>query len=73
MVEFSEVCLRISSGKLPIDGSIGLVASLLPRGDSSIQLFAALELVVHALATENAQFDLSHIQPATMLRCVMEL
>jgi hypothetical protein len=69
----SQLSIRILSSEIPLDGSVFLVAGLLPRINFGLQKFSIGNASIQALAAENSDFALSHVQPARVLRCVVKL
>src|SRR5665647_78958 len=69
----TELLIRILSGELPLDGPLQGVSSLLPGIDLVAQELSAVDAPVQASATEDADLDLRHVQPAGMLGRVVEL
>ena len=68
-----ELAIRILSSELPLDGLLGSVASELPLLDFAPQSVAVGPATIQALAAEDADFDLRHVQPARVLGCVVKL
>src|SRR5665811_541879 len=68
-----QLSIRILSSEVPLDGSSFLVAGLLPRIDFGFQKFSIGNAPIQALAAENSNLDLSHVQPARVLWCVVKL
>src|SRR4051812_34768795 len=58
---------------LPLDLRSGRVAPLLPAGDLARQGVLMGDAARQALARQDAQLDLSHVEPGAGLRCVMDL
>ena len=63
----------ILSSEIPLDGSLFLVAGLLPGINFGLQKFSIGNAPIQALAAENADLDLSHVQPTRVLRGVVKL
>jgi hypothetical protein len=55
------------SGEHPVDASAAVVALGLPCGDFGDELFTAIDAPVEALAAQDADLDLDHVQPACVL------
>ena len=55
---------------MPVGAGAGRVASGLPGADGRIHLVSTGEALAQALAGEDAQFDLRHVEPAAVLRCM---
>jgi hypothetical protein len=60
----SEFSISVLSSELALDGSLKCVAIVLPRSDFAAQGLLAGNAPVQALATEDADLDLCHVQPA---------
>ena len=69
----SQFSIRILTSKVPLDGSLLGIAGLLPGIDFGLQKFSAGDASVQTLPTEDANLDLSHIQPTCVLGRVVEL
>jgi hypothetical protein len=63
---------RAFCGEHPLDACTTLVALLFPRLDFTDEAFTLADLAVQALAPQHANFEFHHIQPARMLRGIME-
>ena len=57
----------------PVDASAGGVALLFPGGGLGDETGVAFDAAVEALAGEDADLDLDHVEPAGMLGDVVEL
>ncbi|WP_409374758.1 hypothetical protein, partial [Verminephrobacter aporrectodeae] len=55
--------IRILPRELPLNGSPLSVSSLLPRIDFVSQKFSTAHPSVQALTTQDADFNLGHVQP----------
>ena len=69
----SELLVRILASELPLDGALLGVSILLPSIDLASQRLRTGNAPIQALAGENADLDLRHVQPARMLGRVVEL
>jgi hypothetical protein len=65
--------IRIPTCERPVDPVAGGVTPLLPRGHLGGQGGGFGGTAGQALALQNADFDLGHVQPAGMCGCVVEL
>ena len=61
----SQLLIRILSSEVPLDGSIFLVAGLLPRINFGLQKFSIGNASIQTLAAENSDLYLSHVQPSS--------
>lgn len=68
-----QLSIRVLSSEVPLDGPLFGISRLLPGINFGLQKFSIGNASIQALAGEDANFDLGHIQPARMLGCVMEL
>ena len=68
-----QLSIRVLPSEVPLDGPLFGISRLLPGINFGLQKFATGNASIQALAGEDANFDLGHIQPARMLGCVMEL
>src|SRR3546814_11481559 len=66
----SDVC---SSDLHPLDASAGSVALSLPGSDLAFELRAIVDAKVQALASQDTDLDLGHVEPAGVLRREVEL
>ena len=57
--------------KLRVDAGFGAVALLLPSGDFGGEARIAFDATVQALAGEDADLDLDHVEPVGVLRNVV--
>src|SRR6185503_954167 len=64
---------RIDGSESPIYGCLGFIALILNRFDLSLESCFISDPPLQTLPTEDAQFDLRHIQPASVLWCVVKL
>jgi hypothetical protein len=64
---------RILGCKPPLDLGAGGVACLFQFLDLALERLFVADAPVEALAREDAQFDLDHVQPTAVLRRVVEL
>ena len=67
-----KLAIGILSCELPLDGSAQRVSVCLPSIDFASQKLLAWQAAVQALAREDADFDLGHVQPACMLGRVVK-
>ena len=72
-VEVFEANTSVLSGESPVDGTTKPIAAFFPRGDLGDERPGVGDATVEALAPQAAQFDLGHVQPATVLRRVVQL
>ena len=70
MLEFSASVL---GGEPPVYDCGSLVALMLKRRDLCLQYHFVADPAVEALSTEDAQFNLSHVQPTAMFGSVVKL
>ena len=63
----------IGSRKSPLDLGLPIVPVVFPCGDMASQCFKIGNPPIQALSIQRAQFDLRHVEPTTMLGCVMDL
>ena len=68
-----QLSIRVLPSEVPLDGPLFGISRLLPGINFGLQKFSTGNASIQALAGEDANFDLGHIQPARMLGCVMEL
>ena len=68
----SQLLICVLSSERPLDSSLLRVSRLLPGIDLAAQELPAVDAPVQALATEDADLDLRHVQPACMLGRVVE-
>ena len=68
-----QLAICILSSEIPLDGSILGVACLLPCSHFGFQKFSITNAPIQTLPTENANLDLSHVQPTRVLWGVVEL
>jgi hypothetical protein len=68
----SQLLICVLSSECPLDGSLQRVSRLLPGIDLAAQEFSAVDAPVQALATEDADLDLRHVQPTGVLGRVVE-
>jgi hypothetical protein len=68
-----QLSIRVLSSELPLDGSSLGVSVTLPRFDLGLQALPGWNTTVQALAAEDADLDLRHVQPTRMLGRVVEL
>ena len=64
------ICVLSSEG--PLDGSPQCVSRLLPGIDLAAQELPAVDAPVQALAAEDSNLDLRHVQPTCVLGRVVE-
>lgn len=69
----SELAVGILPCELPVNSSPERVSILLPSLNLAFQRFAILNPATQALAAEDADFDLGHIEPTGVLWRVVEL
>jgi hypothetical protein len=69
----TELSIRILPGEAPFDGAPLLVALALPRVDFGAQSLFTGNAPIQALATEDPNLDLCHVQPTRVLGRVVEL
>src|SRR5271166_684613 len=60
-------------GEHPVDSSAALVSLRLPSVDLGNEAVGAFDAAIETLAFEHADLDLSHVEPAGVLRRVVEL
>src|SRR3546814_220438 len=60
-------------GEHPLDASAGSVALSLPGSDLAFELRAIVDATVQALASQDTDLDLGHVEPAGVLRREVEL
>lgn len=58
---------------MPVDAVGGQVSALLPGSHVALQVALVLHAVLEALAGEHAEFDLGHVEPASVARRVVPL
>jgi hypothetical protein len=68
----AEFSISVLAGELPLDGATPLVAIGLPDVYFALQKVYAGDSTIQALATEDADFDLSHVQPTRVLGSVVK-
>ena len=68
----TELQICILTGERPLDGALRSVARLLPSVDFALKELTAGDAPVQTLTTEDADFDLRHVQPARVLGRVVE-
>jgi hypothetical protein len=68
----AEFSISVLAGELPFDGAALLVAVCLPSVDFALQDVYAGDSAIQALAAEDADFDLCHVQPAGVLGGVVK-
>jgi hypothetical protein len=68
-----EFAISILPGKFSLDGSSLIVAIALPGDHFVAKGLAIGESPIRALATQDADLDLSHVEPTGVLGLVMEL
>ena len=64
---------RIGNRKAPINGRLLRVALIFPGRNFTRERYFVRDTAIEALVLEDAQCDLSHVQPTPMLGCVMQL
>ena len=67
-----QLLISVLSSKRPLDGSLQFVSRLLPGIDLAAQQLSAVDAPVQALATEDADFDLCHVEPTGVLGRVVK-
>lgn len=72
-VEFSEFDACIGGCETPVDPGLHLVSYPFPRCNSISQFPGRVEVVFHALAGKNTQFNFRHIEPTAMFGSVVNL
>src|SRR5688572_5217920 len=70
-IESFKLGAGVGSGELPVDFSLLSVALLLPRSDFGREQFLAVDPTVQALAGEDAQLRLGHVEPTSVFGRVM--
>ena len=68
-----ELGAGVVDGELPADGGSLLVARGLPGGDLGGERVAVADAAVEALAGEQRELELGHVQPAAVDRGVVEV
>ena len=69
----SKLVVCVLSSELPLDGSAQrVVTSGLPGIDFALQKLRRWDSAIQALAAEDADLDLCHVEPTRMLGCVVE-
>ena len=68
----AELSISVLAGELPFDGATLLVAIGLPSVDFALQKVYAGDSTIQALATEDADFDLGHVEPTGVLGRVVK-
>jgi hypothetical protein len=69
----SELAISILSSEGPLDGSALVVSVTLPSGHFAAQSGAVRQPSIQALASEDTDLDLGHVQPTGVLRGVVEM
>lgn len=69
----SQLSICILPSELPLDGAPLCVSIALPGSHFGLQALPGFHPAIQALATEDANFDLRHVQPAGVLGRVVEL
>jgi hypothetical protein len=64
---------RIFSSKPPIDGDLLLIAPTGPGSDVPTSYLEGGQPLRQALAIQDRKFNLSHIEPTGMFRCVIRV
>src|SRR5215471_2126840 len=72
-VEVVELDASVVGGESPVDGTDGGVAGGDPGRDLLFEDLTVRQAAVEALAGQDAQFDLGHVQPAAVLGGVVQL
>jgi len=62
----ADFSISVLAGELPFDGAALLVAVGLPGVDFALQEVYAGDSTIQALATEDADFDLCHVEPVCL-------
>jgi len=70
-IESFELDSGIGSGELPFDFRLRLVAVALPSVDFVSEFVSIRDSAVETLASKDSQFDLRHVQPTSVFRCVV--
>jgi len=70
---WSQPAICILSSEVPFDRSIAFVSIVLPGIDLAFKQVPILNSAVQALAAENGDLDLGHVEPAGMLGRVVKL
>ena len=65
------ICVLLS--ELPFDGSLLLVPVDPPGVNFAAQQFTVADAAIQALAAEDADLDLCHVEPTCVLRCVVAM
>ena len=68
----AKLLICILPSEFPLDGSLERVARVLPCIDLDAQKLPAVDTPVKALAAEDADLDLRHVQPTGVLGRVVE-
>jgi hypothetical protein len=68
----ADFSISVLAGELPFDGASLLVAVGLPGVDFALQEVYAGDSTIQALATEDADFDLCHVEPTGVLGRVVK-
>ena len=63
---------RIIGEKVPVDFSLPVIPVILPRSDMALHGSQIWNSPVKALPIQGAELDLRHVEPAAMLRCVID-
>ena len=71
-VEMLELDPRIFGGELPVDVGLFTIACILPGCGLVDQGRLVGDPAIQTLPSQYIQFDLRHIQPASMLRCIYD-
>lgn len=72
-IETFQFDARIRCAELPVDGTDALIAMLLPTLDLLAKLLNCGNVVGQTLPRQHTQFDLGNIEPARMLRGIVDL
>ncbi len=68
-----ELLIGILSRELPLDGLAQRVSSGLPSIDFALQKPRSWNSAIQALAAEDSDLNLGHVEPTRVLRCVVEV
>ena len=68
-----KLAISLLSSEAPFNGASFCVSRVLPSVDFGLQGIPIGNASIQALARENANFDLCHVEPARVLGCVVKL
>src|ERR1035437_5481092 len=69
----SQLCASAVNGEVPVDLGLAIVPVCLPGGHVSLKHLHIRNSLVQALPIQCAEFDLCHVEPTAVLRCVMDV